>query len=102
MTETFTLVVVAALVAAGAWLLARAARPGIPDSPLLQVIASVHVGPRERVVLVEAGDAWLVIGVAPGRVSAIHTLARDPVARPGPQRPFADWLRALTVRHGAR
>jgi flagellar protein FliO/FliZ len=32
------------------------------------------VGQRERVVVVEIGDDWLVLGVAAGQVRALHTL----------------------------
>jgi flagellar protein FliO/FliZ len=102
MTEILALFAVALLAAAGVWLFARTARPGFANSPLLRVIAAVHVGPRERVVIVEAGEVWLVLGVAPGRVNAIHTLARDAAAPLAPQRPFADWLRKLTEKNGAR
>lgn len=41
---------------------------------LLKVRGAAAVGPRERVVLVEVGDKILVLGVAPGRVNALHTL----------------------------
>ena len=102
MNETLALLAVALLAAGGTWLLARSARPRFANSPLLRVIAALHVGPRERVVIVEAGEAWLVLGVAPGRVNAIHTLARDPAAPLEPQRPFADWLRKVTEKHAAR
>jgi flagellar protein FliO/FliZ len=102
MMETIALLCVAVLAAAGLWQLARSAKSGGAQSALLQVVATVHVGPRERVVLVEAGDTWLVIGVAPGQVSAIHTLARDPAARPMPPPPFAEWLRRLTDKHATR
>ncbi len=102
MSETATLLGVVLLAAVATWLVARAARPRLANSPLLRVIAAVHVGPRERVVIVEAGEAWLVLGVAPGRVNPIHTLARDASAPPEPQRPFADWLKKITEKHGAR
>lgn len=39
-----------------------------------QVHASLGVGPRERVVLVELGGEWLLLGVAPGRVNLLKTL----------------------------
>lgn len=41
---------------------------------LLKVVSSVMVGQRERVVVVEIGDDWLVLGVAAGQVRALHTL----------------------------
>lgn len=102
MSETLAIAGVALLAAGATWLLARAAGPRYARSPLLRVIAAVQVGPRERVVIVEAGEAWLVLGVAPGRVNAIHTLARDAAAPIEPQRPFADWLRKAREKHAAR
>lgn len=41
---------------------------------LLKVRGAAAVGPRERVVLVEVADKVLVLGVAPGRVTNLHTL----------------------------
>ncbi len=38
------------------------------------------VGPRERVVVVEVGDTWIVLGVTATHVNALHTLARPPVS----------------------
>lgn len=40
----------------------------------LRVVSSQAVGQRERVVVVEIEDTWLVLGVAPGRVNTLHTL----------------------------
>jgi len=37
-------------------------------------VSSVMVGQRERVVVVEIGGQWLVLGVAAGQVRALHTL----------------------------
>lgn len=101
-TATLAMLAVALLAGGGTWLLARASRQRFANSPLLRIIAAVHVGPRERVVIVEAGESWLVLGVAPGRVNAIHTLARDASAPLEPQRPFADWLRKVTEKNVAR
>lgn len=41
---------------------------------LLKVRGAAPVGPRERVVLVEVAGKVLVLGVAPGRVTTLHTL----------------------------
>ena len=46
------------------------------SSNLLHVISSASVGARERVVVVEIGDSWLVVGVAPGSVNALMTLPK--------------------------
>lgn len=39
-----------------------------------QVLASLPVGQRERIVLMQAGDRQIVVGVAPGRVNTLHVL----------------------------
>jgi flagellar protein FliO/FliZ len=71
-----------ALVLALIFLLAWAARrlglqqPG--SNRLLKVVASAMVGQRERVVVVEIGHTWLVLGVAAGQVRALHTLPAEP------------------------
>lgn len=60
-----------------AQLLRRVGQPrGLPNGANLRVLGAASVGPRERVVLVELGSTWLVVGVAPGNVRALHTLPR--------------------------
>ena len=43
---------------------------------LLRVHASLGLGGRERVVLVQAGADYLLLGVSPGRVQTLHQLDR--------------------------
>ena len=57
-----------------AWAARRLGLKPSGGNRLLKVVSSAMVGQRERVVVVEIGDAWLVLGVAPGQVSALHTL----------------------------
>lgn len=70
------LVAVLLLIFATAWIAKRlgVARGG--SSNLLHIISSTSVGARERVVVVEIGDNWLVVGVAPGSVNALMTLPK--------------------------
>ena len=72
---------------------------------VLKIIGATMVGQRERVVLVEVGATWLVIGVAPGHVSALHSMPKAekiPEARVVPAAPagFAGWLRQVMERRG--
>ncbi|MFO1282229.1 MAG: flagellar biosynthetic protein FliO [Burkholderiales bacterium] len=68
-------------------LIARRAGPlATPRGPL-RVVASQTVGARERVVVLELGDDWLVVGVAPGQVSALDKQPRREL--PAPARPAA-------------
>ncbi|MFA5371068.1 MAG: flagellar biosynthetic protein FliO [Sideroxydans sp.] len=71
-----SLLLVLAAVLVVAWLLKRINLPQQGQGNLLKVISGVAVGQRERVVLVEVNDTWLVVGVAPGQVRALHTLPK--------------------------
>lgn len=68
----------------------------------LKVLGGVALGPRERLVLVEAGDTWLVIGMVPGQIRTLHRMPKgaDPVADPmsatDGEAPFAQWLKRVT------
>lgn len=54
-----------------AWLLKRINRLPNRDLKNLELIASLSVGQRERVVIVRAGSTELVLGVAPGNISKL-------------------------------
>jgi flagellar protein FliO/FliZ len=72
----FGLGVVLALIALVAWLLRRFAPGQMAGHGNLRVVAAVAVGPKERVVLVDVGEARLVLGVAPGLVTKLHEMPR--------------------------
>ncbi len=73
----FSLALVLVLVMLAAWLMKRAQIPKQGQGPQLKLISSLAVGQRERVVVVEFQDTWIVLGVAPGRVNAVQTLHRQ-------------------------
>jgi flagellar protein FliO/FliZ len=70
------LVAVLLLIGATAWVAKRLGVTRGGSSSVLHVVSSASVGARERVVVVEIGDAWLVVGVAPGSVNALMTLPK--------------------------
>ena len=73
------LVAVLLLIAATAWVAKRLGVTRGGTSSLLNVISSTSVGTRERVVVIEIGESWLVVGVAPGSVNALMTLPKGEV-----------------------
>jgi flagellar protein FliO/FliZ len=88
---------VLALMGGLAWLLKRfgGQQPGSVGA--IKIIGASAVGQRERVVLVEVADTWLVVGVAPGHVAALHTMPKGEVAASAGQvrdnARFSTWLR---------
>ncbi|RKR06094.1 flagellar protein FliO/FliZ [Kushneria sinocarnis] len=78
------LVVVLAIIGLCAWAIRRLGRGRLMGSQRqLRVIASQNLGQRERVVMVEVEDTWLVLGVAPGSVRTLHTLPARSAETPG-------------------
>ncbi len=67
-----SLAVVIALIFAASWLLKRLQRGSLGGSAHLRCIESIAVGMKERVVLVQAGERQLLLGVAPGNVCTLH------------------------------
>lgn len=73
---TFSLLMVLACIIAVAWLLKRMNLAQHSTGNLLKVIGSVAIGQRERVVLIEVNDTWLLVGVGPGQIRTLHTLEK--------------------------
>jgi flagellar protein FliO/FliZ len=100
------LLVLAAIMLVG-WLLRRLNLPQQGNRSLLKIISGVAVGQRERIVLVEVGDIWLVVGVAPGSVRTLHTLPRsiiptDEAATAPTEAPqFQAWLKKMMEKKDA-
>ena len=61
-----------------AWLLKRINRLPNRDLKNLELIASLSVGQRERVLIVRAGSTELVLGVAPGNISKLGEITTAP------------------------
>src|SRR5690606_10816690 len=61
-----------------------------------RVLASLPVGARERIVLMQAGNRQIVVGVAPGQVSTLHVL--DEPLDIGVRRPGTDASPAAPAR----
>lgn len=90
----FALLLVLGVIAGAAWLLKRTQQLQGMNNQILKNVSAIGVGAKERVVIVEVGDTWLVLGVAPGQVRTLHSMAKqDLPALASPMVPkFAEWL----------
>lgn len=69
----------------------------------MKIVGGVALGPRERIVLVEVGETWLVIGIVPGQIRTLHQLPKGApldldLAAGSPEAPFAQWLKSIKER----
>ncbi|MCM2308797.1 MAG: flagellar biosynthetic protein FliO [Sulfuritalea sp.] len=85
-----------ALLIGSLWLLKKLTLQRGSAAGLMRVVAATAVGGRERVVIVEVGSTWLVLGVAPGRVTALAEIPRQPLATPpAAAEAMPGWLQGL-------
>ncbi|VTU33396.1 flagellar biosynthetic protein FliO [Variovorax sp. PBL-E5] len=70
----FGMLVVIGLIFACAWLARRFGLQRFGGGQLVKVLSSSMVGQRERVVVVEVGATWLVLGVTASQINTLHTL----------------------------
>lgn len=68
----FALLVIVAVIVVCAWLLKRLDAASALGGQHLKVIAGKSVGGKERVVIVEVDDTWLVLGVTAGGISKLY------------------------------
>jgi len=94
-----------------AWLTRRFVPGQAGAGGLLKVIGGVMVGPKERVVVVEVGDTWLLLGVAASGVTLVHSMAKPASAAAkdsagadsaGPASPSRNFSRLLGRALGSR
>lgn len=99
---------VLAALAAFFWFLRRFSPGQTAAQGVVKVVGGVMLGPRERLVVVEVGETWLLLGVGGGQVSTLHTLPRPegytpPLseARSGRLPEFGDKLKELLSKRSS-
>jgi len=105
-TMLLGLVAVLAIMAGIAWLFKRTGLvQRAQGNAVAKIIGGVSVGTRERVMVIEVADQWIVVGVAPGRVNTLATMPRqEHVAAPASvaSANFASWLKnTIDKRNGS-
>lgn len=111
----FALVLVLALLAALAWLAKRYGPKIAGGGGNLRMVGALNIGGRERIMVVEVGDQWIVVGASPGRINALATMPKQEATAAGGvqsgatlagQAPsatsFSDWLKQTIDKRNAK
>ncbi|RFB68719.1 MULTISPECIES: flagellar biosynthetic protein FliO [unclassified Herbaspirillum] len=105
-TMLLGLTAVLAIMAGIAWLFKRSGLvQRAQGNAVAKIIGGVSVGTRERVMVIEVADQWIVVGVAPGRVNTLATMPRqEHVTAPASavSANFSSWLKnTIDKRNGS-
>ena len=100
LTPMLWFVVVVAAIPLALWLLKRSPVGGIVQGQGMRCVGVLPLSGTQRIVTVEVGRGedrrWLVLGVTPASITALHTMAPQAEAADGagtrPPATFADWL----------
>ena len=106
----FALCLVLGLLALLAWFMKRYGPKAQGGSAHVRLVGALNLGGRERIMVVEVGDQWIVVGASPGRVNALATMPRKegvgPDAALHPHQPsassFAEWLKQTIDKRNAK
>ena len=96
-----------AVLVGAAWLLKRYGPKSITGGTAVRLVGALNVGARERILVVEVGEQWIVVGASPGRMNALATMPRQDAGddmEPAPSLPganFAEWFKqTIEKRNG--
>jgi flagellar protein FliO/FliZ len=106
----FALCLVLGLLALLAWFMKRYGPKAQAGSAHVKLVGALNLGGRERIMVVEVGDQWIVVGASPGRVNALATMPRQPGTEPAaalhPHQPsaasFGEWLKQTIDKRNAK
>ena len=71
------LVLIVGLIALMAWLLRRLGVARVGTGNLIRVVSSVALGNRERIMVLEIADQWIVVGVTAATINTLTTMPRQ-------------------------
>lgn len=74
---TIGLLIVVAVLFVVAWSMKKigAGRQAVPGA--IKVVGGISVGNRERILVIEVADQWIVVGVTPTSITSLSTLPRQ-------------------------
>ena len=86
---TLNLFMVLAAIILLAWIFKRAQGFGQPASGSMRVTATLPLGPKERIFLLQVGDEHVVVGASSAGLNTLHVLNGPPLDLPDQSAGFA-------------
>ena len=108
----FALTVVLGVLFALAWFMKRYGPKAGSGSANLHIVGALNLGGRERILVVEVGEQWIVVGASPGRINTLATLPKQegasgtsstaPIGHVPGVAGFSEWLKQTIEKRNAK
>jgi len=106
----FALALVLGLLLALAWFMKRYGPRAMGANANIKLVGGLNIGGRERIMVIEVGGQWIVVGASPGRVNALATMPRQEGAQvpaqlaehAPPAASFGEWLKKTIDNRNAK
>ncbi|MFZ6658643.1 flagellar biosynthetic protein FliO [Undibacterium sp. TJN19] len=100
------LMLVLGLVVVAAWLMKRLGPMTTGNKIPVKIIGGINVGNRERVMVVEIADQWLILGVTANSINNLGSMPKQEDLLPHPAQPpgmdpFSAWLKRTVDKRTA-
>jgi flagellar protein FliO/FliZ len=106
MQTMFGLVLVLGVLLGLAWAIKRFGPRQLHGNARVKLVGALSLGGRERILVVEVGEQWIVVGAAPGQVNALSVMPRQEIEGGLESSPasasFADWLKQTVEKRNER
>lgn len=94
LSVTLALSLIVVLIVAVSWFIRRFSQGMFINSAQMKIIASLPLGTRERIMLVDVGGQQLLLGVTANQINTLHVFS-EPIASPTPAATVSDFSRKL-------
>ena len=94
---------VLALMGVAAWLFKKMGPVNTGNKIPVKIVGGVSVGNRERIMVVEVADQWIVVGVTASQINTLSTMPKQEKSTDEPQSPviehqFSTWLKRTIAK----
>ena len=99
----FGLIAVLSLMGVAAWLFKKMGPVNTGNKIPVKIVGGVSVGNRERVIVIEIADQWIVVGVTANQINTLSTMPKqekivDELQSGATEHPFSIWLKRTIVK----
>jgi len=69
----------------------------------VKVIGAISIGTNQRLMVIEVGEEWLLLGVTPQQITTITSMPRQEMPAAGvPGQQFSSWMQSALEKYNAK